>query len=299
MDVLLTSRTAQANGRLRNKTSLAPRLRLARPNLIYNRGHLAPELGSPTGFLCQLYDQANAAGKNLVVFLHGGCSGLRQSLRRFSGIRKALADHNVHSTIGVSWPSNCTDYCNLVANAQRTGTMLGTTLQPFFDHIGRIPIERRRAQVHIIAHSMGGQVLEQMLATLQVTPDHADTLNQVVLGAPDITSHAFRGDGPLSKLRTLAQRIHVYSGWNDAIVGTTGVVACRWYPRYTRMGRVGVHEQHRTPPIHEVIVRRGFGLHWAFCNYPYVRRDWSQVLKGTCASEIPGRVRVNDQTYRL
>lgn len=289
MDILLTSRVTTRSGRVRDKSMMAQKLRLARPDLINRRAFVAPDLGTPTAFLCRMYELANGAGQNIVLFIHGGCSGFRQTLRRYQQVQTAmLGGINAHTIVGVSWPSNCKTYCAMVHNARQTGHMLAAALAPWLRHIHSIAPDQRKCQVHVIVHSMGGQVLEHTLDALD-EQGCDNTLDEVVLGAPDISSHALRLDGPLSKLRPLATRVHVYTGWNDFIVGTTGVVPCRYYPSYSRMGRVGVQSQHLDDQIHEVEVPRGMGLHWSFYDYPHVREDWCEVLRGTPAEQIDGR----------
>jgi esterase/lipase superfamily enzyme len=161
--------------------------------------------------------------------------------------------------------------------------------------------------VHIMAHSMGNRVLENMMLKLTNNCLHVTTLfKQLIMVGADVNWTCLEEPQPLYRIGEIAERITVYNNRNDGalFISETSKNA------FNRLGKYGPRDINKTPshvyfidvtdakgnpPGREQIIH-----HWYYQNNPNVIKDIHYVLSGVPSGEIDGRYLTSDsRRYRL
>ncbi|MEO0651278.1 MAG: alpha/beta hydrolase [Planctomycetota bacterium] len=180
-------------------------------------------------------------------------------------------------------------------------------------------------RIHLAAHSMGNQVLEEFIRSIR----HFDFFDlalfgEVVLLNADEDWTALEPTRPLHGLPALAERIHVYNHTSD-----DALRASEWTKNSEkRLGRHGPRDLATLPPRTKVVdcsklsgssddpddamlavakqvlgdqvgARERLVDHWGYMCRPEVVKDLYQVLAAVPSSEIDGRQQRSDRLFRL
>ncbi len=151
-----------------------------------------------------------------LVFIHGYNVGFDDSLYRTAQITYDLQFDGAAFTY--SWPSGTgwTSYPYDRDSAQQAEPYLYQFLQMVQNETGT-------KSINIIAHSMGNQILLQVLRDLKRRSPAVSNINQIVLAAPDVDRDAF--EFLASEIRGIAKGITLYASASDKALDASRIFA--------------------------------------------------------------------------
>ena len=148
---------------------------------------------------------AQHADSEVFVFIHGFNTGFEEAARRTGQLARDLQLKAV--PVMYSWPSAAkpTGYEADSGTVERVYPDLEQLLKEILQTEGV-------AKVHVIAHSMGGQLLSRAMQNL--TLPEGKQFQNVVLAAPDINAAVFK-ETIVPAMRRAAKRVTIYASAND------------------------------------------------------------------------------------
>ena len=151
-----------------------------------------------------------------IVFIHGYNVGFDDALYRTAQISYDLQFDGASFTY--SWPagSGWASYPYARDSAQQAEPFLTEFLQMVQNETGTTSIS-------IVAHSMGNQMLLQVLRSLKQRSPAVSKINQIVLAAPDVDRDAF--EFLASEIRGVAKGITLYAAGNDVALEASRYLA--------------------------------------------------------------------------
>lgn len=274
------------------------------------------KLGGTARMFYELYTQMldeKEARSDVLFFIHGFANSFQDSLdhiRKLHEIYIKPEQSPVKHLVYISWPTRdnkVLTYWDDQQDAIETGFVLGRfylKLLTFFRELFEIhKQEQCQNKIHLVAHSMGNQVLKQMLNSI---PDHKifSLLGEVLLLHSDVEDDVFNPGKPFTKLEKLASRTHVYIHNSDDALRIS---------RFTKNGnkRLG----HRGPVDRSVLNNETFIIdvskirgaeslrercvdHWGYLDRKEQIDDIISVLTGQDEALIKGRkLRARESNY--
>jgi len=161
----------------------------------------------------------------VVLFVHGYNYGFERTCRMAAEMRRSL--QGKATVVVFSWPSNGlpTDYVPDQADIEWSAPLLASFIGQLGDNTGR-------ANVRVVAHSMGSRGVIFALQRLAAERSERPVIGQLVLLAPDFDSRTFVD--LLPELTTLAGGITLYASGND-----TPLKLSHQLSGYPRLGEAG------------------------------------------------------------
>ena len=161
---------------------------------------------------------ASATFKNQsIVFIHGYNTGFDSALFRTAQISYDLQFDG--AAFAYSWPSGggLASYIYDRDSAQGGERFL-------YEFLQMVQNETGSTSINIIAHSMGNQMLLQVLRSLKLrAPDAMSRINQIILASPDVDRDAF--EGLAAEIVGVAKGITLYAAANDRALDASRIVA--------------------------------------------------------------------------
>lgn len=154
-------------------------------------------------------DVAGSRHKEALVFIHGFNTSFAGAIQRAGALAIDLDIDG--ATIAYSWPSRGSV---LSYFADRAGIVA-----PILEDVARLIVDIARSsgaeKVHVLAHSMGCQVLIDSLYNILTFNDVTERpiVNEVIFASPDVDLAHFKGR--LERIRPLANRVTTYSSSED------------------------------------------------------------------------------------
>lgn len=164
-------------------------------------------------------DLARTKSRDILVFVHGYNSSFEEAAVRLAQL---VADMGFDGTaVLFSWPSAgaLSGYVRDQQTARNAGWHLLRLLR---DQLPRTNPDR----IHVIAHSMGSEVLSKALSLIDRS-DSLPRLGQVVFAAPDVDARIF-GREILPTLRQRAQGVTLYASSEDEALRASRVLNGVW-----------------------------------------------------------------------
>jgi esterase/lipase superfamily enzyme len=207
-------------------------------------------------FMDNVASDLSAAGRNLLVFIHGFDNNFSDALTRGAFNREWMAASGIATAdttvIAFSWPSlgQILAFPILQSDYQRDQSMAhasGYHLMTFFSRLEPILTAARAAgqRTYLLAHSMGNLALEAATESWFANGNGVATLfDRAILAAGDCVYNAFAPTQPvkLSALPQLSRTVAVYYSHADAVLQFSQAVNLG----AQRLGQDG--PQHRTDP---------------------------------------------------
>lgn len=151
-----------------------------------------------------------------IVFIHGYNVGFDDALYRTAQISFDLQFDGAAFTY--SWPAGG----GLASYVYDRDSAQGA--EPYlYEFLQMVQNETGTSQINIIAHSMGNQMLLQVLRSLKLRAPGVSKINQIVLASPDVDRDAF--EVLAREVTGLAKGITLYAASNDRALDASRVVA--------------------------------------------------------------------------
>lgn len=285
---------------------------------------------------------APAAKGDVLFFIHGFDYSWLASLRHLQKLHQiyvAAKSSPVARIVYFAWPSHgdLTRYLSDLREARESGWLLGRLIgkldrfhREFFDREKKAMPEPCGKAIHLAAHSMGNQVLEEALRALGEFQTGTTTLfREALLLNADIEWTALEAGKPLHRLPDFASRINVYNHESDDALRVS-----RWTKHSeARLGSRGPKDMAKIPPrtivvdssdlrapskgasvakadvfapsaasiepLSPVSMRERLFDHWGYLYRREVIDDIHAVLRGESAGSIAGRDARGPSLYRL
>jgi esterase/lipase superfamily enzyme len=170
-----------------------------------------------------------AAEPEVLIFIHGYNVTFPDALRRTAQMAVDLRFSG--PSILFSWPSQGRTHKYLVDE---------TNAQWAVDDLERFVLatinQSKARSIHLIAHSMGGRILTQVLERISrlTLPQEAARLRQIIFAAPDIDAETFKKAA--SQFHDRGERCTLYASSNDEALAISKTLH-----GYARAGDAGEH----------------------------------------------------------
>ncbi len=164
-------------------------------------------------------DLARTRSRDVLVFVHGYNSSFEEAAVRLAQL---VADMGFDGTaVLFSWPSAgaLSGYVRDQQTARNAGYYLLRLLR---EQLPRVSPSR----IHVIAHSMGSEVLSKALALVE-RADSLPRLGQVIFAAPDVDARVFARE-ILPTLRERSEGVTLYSSSEDDALRASRVLNGVW-----------------------------------------------------------------------
>jgi esterase/lipase superfamily enzyme len=213
---------------------------------------------------------AASAGHNALVFIHGYNVPFADAVKRTAQLTVDLSFAG--APICYSWPSqgDLADYVHDSTNAEIAAYRLKELLADLNEQSGA-------QEIHLIAHSMGNDVLTRALKELgkDALGQSTCVFREVLLTAPDIDTELFQTQ-ILPAFQSTRQRITLYASSNDKALNAS--FNLRGSPR---AGLAGEHllVVKGIETIDVSVLDTGFLGHSYYGDHPLVVGDMLQVLR--------------------
>ncbi len=333
--------------KVRNAVTVVPDEDVQNYNDLRNETDSTSLRSSKRMFLEVYNEMCNAPANrgDTLFFLHGFNYSWCDALRHLQRLHEIYVE-NPKSPIGrimyFTWPSwgslrkYKSDQRIAVESGQLLGRVFAKTVQfyrdffePKRDSSGNITAPPFCGhKIHIAAHSMGNQVLEEFLRSI-IAFDffRLSVFGQAIMLAADADWTALEQGQPLHQLPEFADRLHVYNHKSDDALRVS-----EWTKNAEkRLGRCGPKDLHKIPARSIVVdtsnlrgtpqaatsndpfirtaanvlerddvsARERMFDHWGYLHRPEIVADICQVLLETSASRISNRDFREQRLYRL
>jgi esterase/lipase superfamily enzyme len=238
---------------------------------------------------------------DILVFVHGfnnDLKGAMQTLRTLHDRYVRPKECPIQHIVMFTWParSNLTRYRDDARDAIKSGYAMARSFRALRDFFMELLRQGHRQgdtdvfceqKIHLMCHSMGNRVLENMMAELNALNFQLNnTFGEILLLAADIDDDCLEPQRAMHKLIALGERVHIYYHNSDRALD----ISEKTKNAMNRLGRWGAR---RTMPLPDSVYQadvthiddeRGLrdiaGHHWYYLHSPAVVRDVIDVLNG-------------------
>ncbi|WP_243348675.1 alpha/beta hydrolase [Parabacteroides sp. FAFU027] len=252
------------------------------------------DLKGSSRFFKQLYDGLTTNKGDVLFFIHGFNTDLNDVKDCFDRLNKryVIDGSPIKHIVIFTWPSKSPDiplhYRDDQYDAQRSGITLARCFEKVVIFFNRFLKQDENApcqrHIHLMAHSMGNQVLEFMLLSL---PHKYELFREIILVAADVEYTIFDPHEPFEKLIDIGYRVHIYFHEHDVVLDIS---------KYTknfnnRLGRYGRKSTDNMKDVFDIDVThtkddfdQSIGInelnHWYYYSSTDVVKDIIRVLNG-------------------
>ncbi len=178
-----------------------------------------------TDTICYKHDLQKEGGKKKIVkndilfFIHGFSTGFKSSLNHAKKLYELYVKNDqspIRHIVYLSWPSRNSKlftYGGDQDDARDTGAILARIFrktqnfyQELFDLANK---EYCLGRIHMMAHSMGCQVLETFMQTI-AKEKYLPIISEVLLLHADVQDNIFEKGESFSYLKNISRRVHIY-----------------------------------------------------------------------------------------
>lgn len=245
----------------------------------------------------------NDDNTDLVLLLHGYACTFPESLSNAAELKTRWGMAGKPLEVAVfSWPANGSmtpwlDYTSDRDDARASAKAIARSLERLMNYLRNLPPELQcKANIHVVAHSMGNYALRNAFqALLSTYGGHTlpRLFKNIFLMAADEDADAFEMPDKLARLPELAETVHVYFAGNDGALaisdttkgnpdrlGSTGPRTLTSLPQ--KVSLVDCSAVSETDSLTDV-------RHQYYRKRREVIADVRQVLAGTLPEDIDGR----------
>jgi esterase/lipase superfamily enzyme len=275
--------------------------------------------GSERFFTELATDMAADEGGDLLVLIHGFNVDWACGIDDLRNVEKCFVKPNgskIKHLLLFSWPSqgSVLKYKSDAQDAIISGITIGRCFQLFTEFLSEafggsnpqlLPCGNK---IHLICHSMGNRVLQNMLDKLRADGNKFhDVFEEVILAAADVDNNIFENPLSFYLLNNLCRRMHVYCNRNDLALkfsakyenplkrlGTDGPVSLNILPSHVYLIDCTDVAFKYDRNIQSRIIQHDY-----FVQVPEVSTDVYAILSGTDDEKVANRTKINDIKYRL
>ena len=294
----------------------------------YNISDLANpgQLVGSARLFTEMYNaMSGPAGGDLLFFIHGYQNDLPDVLETVCTLEKKYihARSPIKHIIFFTWPAmkKVLRYRSDAKDAELSGLTLARYYLMLIDFFRAMflkapgtdikPLDPCGNNIHLLAHSMGNRVLENMLIELsrQKGENITALFREVVMASADVDWQSFEQHRPFYNLINICQRATVYFHTRDVAL----LVSETTKNAYNRLGKFGFRDFHKIPSHVYSVDCTGIEdqkevfddmvNHAYYTESKKVVQDILQVLSGINAEDFVGKTRRsipgNAAQYRL
>jgi len=272
----------------------------------------------------ELYNEMKGdSGGDLLFFVHGFHTDFTGALQSICRLEERYVDANspIKHIVAFTWPAmhRILRYRNDARDAELSGYTLARCYRMLIDFFRALfvrdhdspPLDPCGKNIHLLAHSMGNRVIENMLIELnrQKGDNITALFKEVILAASDVDWQIFEDPRAFYSLVNICQRVTVYYNTRDLAL----VVSETTKNAFNRLGKFGFRDRNKIPShVYSVDcskVRDQDGLqselvqHWYYKESATVVNDIIEVLKGRNVEEFVPELRTeipgNAVQYRV
>lgn len=231
---------------------------------------------------------------DVMCFIHGFHTDLKGVLENISSLEKKYVHDNspIKHIVAMTWPSqkNFFHYHNDAINAEFSGATFAknyNTIVKFLNIVSGA-IHAKKRIIHLLAHSMGNRMLENMMLNLLKRKDIslAPLFKEVILAAADADWDIFEDPRAFAKLTDMCERITVYHHEKDLALYVSETAE----NKFKRLGKFGFKDIEKiTGNIYSVdctdindehSFESKMIQHWYYQDSDHTVHDIIQVFKG-------------------
>ena len=281
-------------------------------------------LGSSRLFVELYKAMAGEGGGDLLFFIHGFNNDLKGALKSVCDLEKKYitSASPIKHIVFFTWPAmnRLLRYRSDAKDAELSGYTLARCYLMLIDFFkaafikrsgsNNRPVEPCGHNIHLLCHSMGNRVLENMMMELNNQKSETVTalFKEVVLAASDVDWQVFESPRAFSCLTNICQRVTVYYNTKDLAL----LLSETTKNAYNRLGKYGLRSPHIPSHIYTVDcsgINDEAGLenklveHWYYVESDRVITDILMTLTGINAEDFVNETRKmipgNATQYRL
>jgi len=251
---------------------------------------------------------------DVLFFIHGYATTHEDELAHILRLKKLYidpAESPIEHLIYLSWPTSnnmaltyWSDKEDSIVTGQNLARIYVKLNKFFFTMFKKYEQDNCKQKIHIMAHSMGNQVLKQMLGSLNekyIVP----FIGEIILVHADVSSNSFEKNEPYTKLHKLGQRIHIYMHKSDDAL-TISSTTKNFSKRLGKVGPSNINELAQSIYVidvtnisYDLIDKAGFFSkikerlmdHWGYMSSSLLVNDIIKTLNGEDERRIKNRLR--------
>ncbi|MDB5285267.1 MAG: alpha/beta hydrolase [Mucilaginibacter sp.] len=259
------------------------------------------QLSGSTRTFAELYNaMIGKEGGDLLFFVHGFHTNLNGALQSVCDLENHYInkDSPIKHIVVFTWPAmnKLLRYRSDARDAELSGFTLARCYQMLIDFFRALflkdydspPLDPCGKNIHLLAHSMGNRVIENMMIELnrQKGDNITALFKEVILAASDVDWQIFEDPRAFYSIVNICQRVTVYYNTRDLAL----VVSETTKNAYNRLGKFGFRDCHKVPSHVYSVDCSGLKdqstseteivQHWYYKESPKAVIDIIQVLKG-------------------
>jgi esterase/lipase superfamily enzyme len=207
-------------------------------------------------------------------------------------------DSTIQEIVLFTWPAQgkLLQYRDDARDAEVSGYALARayrklqgTLSEWYrpDSDGKIKLNFCRRKIHLMAHSMGGRVVESMIRDLKRQHINLRSVfSEIVLVAADVDYDALESPNDMNALIDLGERVHIYYHREDKALGISETTKNafnrlgKWGPKNTMKLADDIIEADVSAIGDQKKIKEGLVNHWYYLHSNAVVTDITEVFQG-------------------
>ena len=163
----------------------------------------------------------DTAKNKLLFYIHGMWGGRRVNFNKaYKLMSEAYIDHkdsDIARMVSLKWPGNKMEYKQNKKTLYSISDTISEVVLKFLDalHIQDVGYEDNGNRVDLIAHSLGTELLKEVVVYASENNKVDRYFDQVIVAAPDWDIDVFTIDTSLYELEHMANRTHIYYSTRD------------------------------------------------------------------------------------
>ncbi|HRH59107.1 MAG TPA: alpha/beta hydrolase [Chitinophagaceae bacterium] len=286
----------------------------------YDNVKMSSLKGSERMFTDLYKKMSSEDGGDVLLYVHGFHNDFGRVIRSIKRLEELYIKNEastVKHLVVFTWPArdSLMRYRDDARDAELSGFALGRAYQMLIDFFiaifGKNPMDPINQpcnnKIHLLCHSMGNRVLENMVTKLFSDQRRPTALfKEVILTGADIDWTSLEEPRPLYSITEICERVTVYFHSNDNAL----LISQTTKNPYNRLGRYGARDLRKLPSHVYVVDVSGIKdekpfmdkmvHHWYYVESKNVVADSLLVLKGVEGESAEfRRTRLNQYYFRL
>lgn len=262
-------------------------------------------------FFSELFQKMKRTDGDVLFFVHGYHTDLKGALQSICDLEKVYINDKspVKQIVAFTWPAmnKYLRYRDDAKDAELSGFTLARSYLMLIDFFRAIfgpdpqhPYnEPCNNNIHLMAHSMGNRVVENMMVELLNQRDGHITaiFKEIILAAADVDWQVFEDPRVFNRLTEIGERVTVYYNNKDLALFISETTK----NAYNRLGKFGFRD-HNKIPAHiysvdctgvkdEVGIQNQLIQHWYYKTSSFTVNDILLTLKGTKVEDLINNTR--------